>query len=135
MTDSAVPKYNGRTARQLASDAENSLLGIVHIADDHGAPLDAEQVFGTLSAMTRMLEHVPEVITRMRAVALHQHETGGLTIIAGHYFADPDAAVKALTEAVDAVLAGFGTVRMNMEKAQASLSDARFVGGSDNQPA
>lgn len=128
MTDSSASTYNGRTARQLASDAESSLLGIVHLADGDGTPLDAEQVFGTLSGITRMLEHVPEVITRMRATALHQHETGDLTITAGPFVGDPDAAATALTDAVDAVLAGFGTIRMNMEKAQASLSDARFTG-------
>ena len=128
MRDSDVPTYNGRTARELASDAENCLLGIVHLAEADETPLDAEQIFGTLSGVTRMLEHVPEVITRMRAVALHQHEAGTLAITAGHYVGDPDAAAQALTEAVDAVLAGFGTIRMNMEKAQATLSDAAFTG-------
>ena len=132
MTDSDVPKYNGRTARELASDAENSLLGILHLAEADETPLDAEQIFGTLSGVTRMLEHLPEVITRMRAAALHQHDAGKMSIASGHFAGDPDAAAKALTDAVDAVLAGFGAVRMNMEKAQASLSDATFTGGSED---
>lgn len=131
MSDSKAPRYNGRTARELASDAENSLLGIVHLAEADETPLDVEQIFGTLSGVTRMLEHVPEVITRMRAAALHQHEADRLAITAGQFVGDPDAAARSLTDAVDAVLAGFGTVRMNMEKAQATLSDASFTGETD----
>ncbi len=120
--DVGVPRFNGRTAVELASDAEDAVLGIVHLAEAHDVPLDVETVYRTLSGLTRVVEQLPEAVTRLRAVAIRQHEVEAFDVTTGAFAGNPAAAVGALHDAVDAMLESFGAVRTGLDNAQASLA-------------
>jgi RNase P/RNase MRP subunit p30 len=119
------PRQDGRTAPQLATEAEQSVRAIVQLVQADDRPLDVETIYRTLSGLTRMLDQVPEAVTRLRAAVQTQHAAGALTVPGP---GDPDGVVTALTDAVDALLAGFGAVRTNLDKAQAAASSLRSGG-------
>jgi RNase P/RNase MRP subunit p30 len=113
------PTQDGRTAPQLATDAEESVRAIVQLVQADDRALDVETIYRTLSGLTRMLDQVPEAVTRLRAAVQTQHAAGALTVPGP---GDPDVVVAALTDAVDALLAGFGAVRTGLDNAQAAAS-------------
>ena len=121
----ASSQYNGRTADELATDAELAVQGIAHLAEAYDTPLAPETIYRALGGLTRMLGIVPEAVTRLNAAAVRQHELDALRIDSGPFRGNPAAAVGALQDAVDEMLAAFGAVRTNLDNAQATLAGAR----------
>ena len=120
--DDEPPRHDGRTAPQHATDAEEGLRAIGQLVQADDSPLDVETVYRTLSGLTRMLDQVPEAVTRLRAAVQSQHAAGALTVPGP---GEPDDVVAALTDAVDAMLAGFGPVRTGLDNAQAAAGRLR----------
>jgi hypothetical protein len=122
------PRYNGKTALELASQAEDALLGIVQLTQGDVLPLHPDQLYRVLSALTRALEQVPDSVTQVAAQLAAWHDKGELAIAAGVHYQDPAGAVTALNDAVqDEVIPALGKLRTGLDHAQASMSSATHV--------
>ncbi len=121
MTDEQ-PRHDGRTTVEHATSAEESVRAIGQMVEADDSPLDVETIYRTISGLTRVVEQVPQAVTKLRAALQTQHAAGALTVPGP---GEPDDVVAALTDAVDAMLAGYGAVRMNLDDAQAAAGKLR----------
>jgi hypothetical protein len=125
-------RYNGRTATQLATDAQEAVQGIAHLSDLETPPAAPEDLYRTLSALTRMVEQIPEAVTRISAQLSTWSGAQGLVVSAGPYHGDPDAAISALNEAVDQeVIPALAALRAALVRAQATVNELTLASSKE----
>jgi hypothetical protein len=122
------PRYNGHTVLELASQAEQALLGIVHLTQGDVTPLEPDQVYRALSALTRAVEQLPDSITQLASQLTAWNADGELAVVAGPHYDDPDGAVDAMNAAVqDEAIPALGKLRTGLDHAQAAVSQTTRV--------
>lgn len=131
--DDASPSlYNGKTAPQLATEAETAVRGIVHLTEADATLLEPEELYRALSGLTRLVEQLPESITRIAAQLTSAQEAGGLVVTAGRFHGDPHGAVEAMNQAIrDQVIPRLAQVRTGLGLAQASVDQVSSAADGD----
>jgi hypothetical protein len=127
-------RHNGHTALELASQAEQALLGIVQLTQGDVTPLEPDQVYRVLSALTRAIEQLPDSITQLTGQLTAWSADGELAVVAGPHYDDPAGAVDTMNAAVmDEVIPALGKLRTGLDHAQAAVSQTTRV-TSERQP-
>ena len=125
-------KYNGRTAPQLATDAEEAVEGIAHLSDLDAPRALPQELYRTLSGLTRLVEQLPEAVTRITAQLTAWSGVDGLVVSAGKHHGDPDGAITALSDAVsDEVVPALATLRAALVNAQATVNELTYDGSEE----
>jgi hypothetical protein len=115
-------RYDGRTAPELASQAEEALRGIAHLTEAGAPRMEPDELYRTLSALTRLVEQLPEATTRVAAQLAGWSGDSQLVVTAGPFHGDPDGAIAAANEAVsDTILPASAQLRTGFVHAQAAV--------------
>ena len=118
----AQARYNDMTAVGLATAAEGALDGVIALTETRHPSLPVDQVYRVLSALTRLVEKLPQAITQTAEV-LSRTPTDQLTVTSGKFRDDPEAAVRtAQTAVTQEAIPAIASLRTALDHAQAAIA-------------
>ena len=123
--------YNGRSAPELATSADDAVRGINHLTRDHGSvryPGEACRVLGSLASLA---DRLPQAFEQIARLLERWYQAGHLRIDGGQFHDDPAEAISAASRHLhDEALPAAEHLAQALADAQSAIAWASYTGAS-----